>query len=247
MAYVRDYTVNNSETRTFEQSVAAVYRHMYGWMTCGLALTALTSFVLFNYLNHHLDAWSWFFSETGGLGPAMWISMIGSFAIVWILSARVMSMSFSSASLMFALYSCVMGVWITPLLSIYTGESVFQVFLITAGTFGGMAVFGHVTKKDLTGMGRFLIMALWGIIIASIVNIFMHLGWMNFGISVLSVLVFCGLTAYDVQKFKGYILSYEGGADDMVRKIAVLGALSLYMDFLNIFIHLLSILGSRRD
>lgn len=247
MAYVKDYSTSGAETRTFEQSVAAVYRNMYGWMTCGLGLTALTSFVLLNYLDHHLDAWSLFFSQTGGFGPLMWVSMIGSLAIVWILSARVMRMSFSAASLMFALYSCVMGVWITPLVYAYTEESVFQVFLITAGTFGGMAVFGHITKKDLTGMGRFLIMALWGIIIASIVNIFMGSSWMNFGISVIAIIVFCGLTAYDVQKFKGYILSYEGGADDMVRKVAVIGALSLYMDFLNIFIHLLSILGNRRD
>ncbi len=243
MAYVKDYTVRSeSSEQRFAETTASVYRNMYLWMTCGLALTAMTAFLVMDRIVHN-GAFAEMFLSNG----MMWGLAIASFILVLALSAMIERLSFIVATLFFALYSVVMGAWMAPVLLVYTEASVFKVFLITAGTFGGMAVYGHVTKSDLTTVGRIAGMALWGVILASIVNFFMHSAMIDYVISYVAVAIFCGLTMYDVQKFKQIILNYGSEADDNVRKIALLGALSLYLDFLNLFLHLLRILGSRRD
>lgn len=238
--YVKNYTTSY-ETSSVEGTIASVYKNMFGWMAAALGLSALSAYVVIDRIYASEAFANAFFSSS-----AMWIMAIASFAMVFILSGALHKLSMTSASLLFALYSVLMGAWIAPVLLIYTAESVTQVFLITAATFGGMAVYGHITSRDLSKLGSILMMALIGIIIASLVNIFMHSSGMSLIISYISVVIFCGLTMYDVQKFKNIIYNY-GQADDQIRKIALLGALNLYMDFLNLFLYLLRILGSRRD
>lgn len=238
--YVKNYSTSY-ETSSVEGTIASVYKNMFGWMAAALGLSALSAYVVIDRIYASEAFANAFFSSS-----AMWIMAIASFAMVFILSGALHKLSMTSASLLFALYSVLMGAWIAPMLLIYTAESVTQVFLITAGTFGGMAVYGHITSRDLSKMGSILMMALIGVIIASLVNIFMHSSGMSLIISYISVVIFCGLTMYDVQKFKNIIYNY-GQADDQIRKIALLGALNLYMDFLNLFLYLLRILGSRRD
>ena len=243
MAYVKDYSVKTgSPEQRLAETTASVYRNMYLWMTCGLVLTAMTAFLVMDRIMHNGD-----FAEMFVSSGSMWGLAIASFVLVLALSAMIERLSFVVASLMFALYSVIMGAWMAPVLLIYTEASVFKVFLITAGTFCGMAVYGHFTNADLSTVGRIAGMALWGVILASIVNFFMHSAMMDYVISYVAVAIFCGLTMYDVQKFKQIILNYGSEADDHVRKIALLGALSLYLDFLNLFLHLLRILGSKRD
>lgn len=238
--YVKNYSTSY-ETSSVEGTIASVYKNMFGWMAAALGLSALSAYVVIDRIYASEAFANAFFSSS-----AMWIMAIASFAMVFVLSGALHKLSMTSASLLFALYSVLMGAWIAPVLLIYTAESVTQVFLITAGTFGGMAVYGHITSRDLSKLGSILMMALIGIIIASLVNIFMHSSGMSLIISYISVVIFCGLTMYDVQKFKNIIYNY-GQADDQIRKIALLGALNLYMDFLNLFLYLLRILGSRRD
>lgn len=238
--YVKNYTTSY-ETSNVEGTIASVYKNMFGWMAAALGLSALSAYVVIDRIYASEAFANAFFSSS-----AMWIMAIASFAMVFILSGALHKLSMTTASLLFALYSVLMGAWIAPVLLIYTAESVTQVFLITAGTFGGMAVYGHITSRDLSKMGSILMMALIGVIIASLVNIFMHSSGMSLIISYISVVIFCGLTMYDVQKFKNIIYNYSQ-ADDQIRKIALLGALNLYMDFLNLFLYLLRILGSRRD
>ncbi len=240
MSYVKDYNYGASPV-DFEATTSSVYRSMFGWMAGGLGLTALTSFVIMDRLVQS-DVFAEIFLSKG----MMWFLILASFGMVIGLSSMIHRLSFMTASVLFALYSVVMGAWITPVLLMYTGASVFQVFLITAGTFAGMAVYGYFTKADLSKVGKIAIMALWGVIIASLVNFFMHSSAMSYIISCISVAIFCGLTMYDVQRFKAFIEGYGETADDNVRKIALIGALSLYMDFLNLFLSLLRIMGNRR-
>lgn len=236
------YTQSGSKTYSIEQTTSALYRHMFGWMTAGLGLTGLTSYAVVDRLLNSESFASTFLSSGAMFGMG-----IASFVLVMIISAGINRLSFTTATLLFALYSVLMGAWIAPVFLIYTATSVTQVFFITAGTFAAMALYGHFTKSDLSSVGKIAMMGLIGIIIASLVNIFFKSPMMNYIISYAGVAIFCGLTMWDVQKFKQYILGYGEIADNQVRKIALLGALTLYMDFLNLFLYLLRILGSRRD
>ena len=239
--YVKNYTTSY-ETSSVEGTIASVYKNMFGWMAAALGLSAGSAYVII-HLIYSSDAFAQMFLSS----PAMWIMAIASFAMVFVLSGALHKLSMTTASLLFALYSVLMGAWIAPVLLVYTAESVTQVFLITAGTFAGMAFYGHITSRDLSKLGSILIMALWGVILASVVNFFMHSSGLSYIISYVAVAIFCGLTMYDVQKFKEMIYGYGGEADDNIRKIALIGALNLYLDFLNLFLYLLRSLGSRRD
>jgi FtsH-binding integral membrane protein len=148
---------------------------------------------------------------------------------------------------LFALYSALNGVTLSPLMSLYTEESITSTFFITAGTFGTMALFGYTTKKDLTGIGRILIMALIGIIIATIANIFIGSSQMSMIINYVGVIIFVGLTAYDTQKIKEMTQkSIQSGNESIIPKLSVIGALTLYLDFINLFIKLLKLMGKRK-
>lgn len=177
----------------------------------------------------------------------MWGLFIAELAMVLILSARIMKMSFMTAGLMFAAYAILNGVTMSFIFAAYTSESIAQTFFVTAGTFAGMSILGYTTKKDLSGIGRALYMLLIGLVIATIVNWFLASSGLAMILNYAGVVIFVGLTAYDTQKIKNMLQVYsEAGLNDHTNKLALLGSLSLYLDFVNLFLYLLRFLGNRR-
>ena len=227
--------VTYSNTRAFSKLMTNVYV----WMTMGLAMTGLSA--MYVAKSHQL------MQLIFGNSLVMWGLIIAELAIVMYMSARVMRMSFMSAGLMFALFSVLNGVNMASIFVIYTMQSIAQVFFITAGTFAGMSLVGFVVKKDLGFMGRILMMLLIGIIIATVVNLFVKSTGLMMILSYLGVAVFVGLTAYDTQKIKNMMMMYGDDVNDNTSKLALMGSLTLYLDFINLFLYLLRIMGSRRD
>jgi FtsH-binding integral membrane protein len=178
--------------------------------------------------------------------PLMWVVALAPLAFILFFSFRLEKMSAAAARTMFFAFSAVMGLSLSTLLIRYTGASVVQVFFITAATFGGLSLYGYTTQKSLSGWGSFLIMGLIGVILASLVNMFLASSALGFAISVIGVLVFAGLTAYDTQRLKEMYLYSDLDAESAL-KLSVNGALSLYLDFVNMFQLLLSLFGSRND
>ena len=183
------------------------------------------------------------FGKTVYTSALKWAVMFAPLAVVMYLGFKIHSMSAATARGTFWLYSALVGISLATVFFVYTHTSIVRVFFITAASFGALSLWGYTTKKDLTGMGSFLIMGLFGIMLASIVNIFMGSTALQFAISVLGVLIFAGLTAYDTQKIKE--MYFEGHGPEMADKLAIYGALQLYMDFLGMFQMLLSLLGDR--
>lgn len=234
---------NAYRTATVSQasSQAAAYflAKVFNWMAIGLGLTGLTAFMV----TQSPAAMNFIFGR-----PFIFYGLIiGELGLVFYLSARVQKISAQAATALFIVYAALNGVTLSAIFLMYTGTSVAATFFVTAGMFGAMATYGLVTKKDLSSWGSFLFMGLIGIIIASVVNIFLGSSMMSWVISGIGVIVFTGLTAYDVQKIMhigaGGIM--EQG-DTAVRKGAILGALALYLDFINLFLMLLRFLGDRR-
>ena len=219
---------------TLQRYVAGVMRRVYGKMTLGLLLTALTS--VFVASNQALL--SLLFSSTA----TIWILFAVEIGLVIYLSARIDKISAGTATALFFLYSALNGVALTPIFLVYTGASIAKAFFLTAGTFGVMTVAGYVTKKDLSKFGSYLFMALIGLIICSLVNLFMKSSMMDWCISIAGVLIFTGLTAWDTQAIKRMCAESD---PSMIGKVATMGALSLYLDFINLFLYLLRIFGSR--
>lgn len=176
-----------------------------------------------------------------------WLIQLAPLFIVFFLSYKIQSMSVQAARMTFWIYSVVMGLSLGLIFEQYTGESLARAFFVTAAAFGSMSIYGYTTKKDLTSFGSFLFMGLIGILIASLVNMFMQSSAIAFAVSVIGVLVFTGLTAYDVQKIK-HMYVYSNRMDqDSAAKMAIYGALTLYLDFINLFIMMLRLFGNRRD
>ena len=173
-----------------------------------------------------------------------WVVMLAPLGVVFYMSFGIAKMSVSKAQTVFWIFAALMGLSLSSIFIAYTGTSITRVFFITAGTFGAMSIYGYTTKRDLTKLGSFLMMGLIGIIIASLVNIFMKSTMMYFVISILGVLIFVGLTAYDTQKIKNMYLATDSG--ELIGKKAIMGALTLYLDFINLFIMLLRLFGQRR-
>ncbi len=176
--------------------------------------------------------------------PLQWVVILAPLGLVFFLSARVNKMSASPAQTTFWIFAGLMGVSLASIFLVYTPVSIVRVFFITAGTFGAMSFYGYTTKKDLSGWGSFLFMGLIGIIIASVVNIFLASSALHFAISVIGVLIFVGLTAYDTQKIRNNYLEADG--HEVATKKAVMGALTLYLDFINLMLMLLRLFGERR-
>ncbi len=215
----------------------SLIKNIYLWMTAGLALTGVVSL--------------WMVSNPARVVSMLqsgmfWALILGEFALVFFLSARIMSMSPQAATLSFAAYSILNGITLSGLFLVYTRASLTSTFFITSATFAGMSLYAATTKKDLSGYGHYLIMGLWGIIIASVVNIFMKSPGLYYLVSYAGVLVFCGLTAYDTQMILRMSRTYSGSisGDDYIR-FSVIGALKLYLDFINMFIFFLRIFGRR--
>ena len=213
-------------------------RSVYNWMAIGLGLTG---FVAFYVSNSEAIMRLIFGNQLIFFGL-----IIGELALVFTISARVHKMQASTATSLFVLYAALNGVTLSAIFLIYTRASITSTFFICAATFIASSIFGMTTKRDLTSMGQFLFMGLIGIVIASVVNLFMRSSGISMIVSYIGVIVFVGLTAYDTQKLRTMALSQPAGIDGgTLRKGAILGALTLYLDFINLFLMLLRILGSR--
>ena len=217
-----------------QRYVASVMRRVYGKMSLGLMATALMAFLVVS--SEALQ--SLMFRSMG----IFWVLCIVEIGLVIYLSARIDKMSTGMATAMFYLYSLINGVTIAPIFFVYTESSIATTFAITSLTFGAMSVFGYVTRQDLSKFGAFMFMAFIGLLVCMIVNIFLQSSMMAWCISVAGVLIFVGLTAWDTQAIKRMCAEAD---PSMLGKVATMGALTLYLDFINLFLHLLRILGSR--
>ena len=232
--------VSHENTQSYARSRVSVYmQQVYLWMTAALGITAIAAV----FTASNMAVLQFLFTNT-----IMFILMIaGIFGLSIYIPARIHMLSASTATGLFLLYSALMGVFLGPILLAYTGASVAQACIVSAGMFAGMSVFGMVTKRDLSGMGNFMIMGLWGIILASIVNIFLGNGAVDMAISVLGVIIFTGLTAFDTQKLRMMGESAPINDSVAIRRGALLGALTLYLDFINLFLMLLRLFGNRNN
>ncbi|MBT6607979.1 MAG: Bax inhibitor-1/YccA family protein [Rhodospirillaceae bacterium] len=210
---------------------------VYNYMCIGLGLTGAVAFA-----TSTSPAMTAMMQAIYGT-PLQWVVMLAPIGLVFFLAAKVNSMQASTAQTVFWVFAGLMGLSMAYIFVAYTGESVTRVFFITAGAFAGLSLYGYTTKKNLSGMGSFLIMGVIGLIIASVVNIFLASTALQFAISVLGVLIFAGLTAYDTQKIKAIYLESDGTA--VAEKKAIMGALTLYLDFINMFIFMLHLFGNR--
>jgi FtsH-binding integral membrane protein len=210
---------------------------IYNYMASGLALTGIVAYVF---------AQSGMYAQVAAT-PLIWLIMLAPLGFVLVMSFGMQRMQASTAQLLFWVFAAVMGLSLASVFLVFTGASIARVFFITAGTFAAMSLYGYTTRRDLSQFGAFLMMGLIGIIIASLVNLFIASSALQFAISVIGVIVFVGLTAYDTQNIKEqyYELQYADG--DTASKTAIMGALRLYLDFINLFMMLLQLLGARRD
>ena len=210
---------------------------VYNYMGLGLAITGIVALFVASTPAIYVPIFT---------SPLKWVVMLAPLGFVFFLGARINAMSKGAAQATFWAFCAVMGLSLASIFLVYTGESIARVFFITAATFGAVSLYGYTTKTDLSKMGSFLMMGLIGIIIASLVNIFVGSSALQFAISVIGVLVFTGLTAWDTQRLKEQYLSV-GLQGDMVSKMAIMGALSLYLNFINLFMMLLQLLGVSRS
>jgi FtsH-binding integral membrane protein len=208
---------------------------VYNFMAAGLGLTGLVAFMAIS---------TGLYQQIAGT-PLMWVVMLAPFAAVMFLSFRIQKMSLGAAQATFWGYAALMGLSLAGIFLVYTGASVARVFFISSATFLAMSLYGYTTKRDLSRFGAFLIMGVIGIVLASLVNIFIASSGLQFAISAIGVLLFTGLTAYDTQRIKEVYLDSDGG--EIMGKKALMGALTLYLDFINLFVMLLNITGQRRQ
>src|ERR1700704_1914935 len=218
-----------------DAGLRAYMQRVYGYMAGGLLLTGVVAYVA---------AASGFYGSIAGT-PLIWIVMLAPLGFMIALSFGIQRMSAGTAAVLFWSYAAVMGLSLGSIFLVFTGASIARVFFITAATYGAMSVYGYTTRTDLSGFGSFLMMGLIGIVIASLVNLFLKSDGLQFAISIIGVLVFVGLTAYDTQRIKAMYL--ESDTDELEGKKAILGALSLYLDFINLFMMLRQLFGARRN
>ena len=244
--------VTAADTHVIDEGLRAYMLKVYNFMASGVLLTGIVSLVVFEF-SGGMDIRLGSTGLTGLTNPFgelifnsgfKWLVMLAPLGIVIYMSFGIRKMSASKAQGTFWIFAALMGASLASIFIFYTQMSIARVFFITAGTFGAMSIYGYTTKRDLTKLGSFLMMGLIGIIIASIVNMFMQSTMMHYVISVLGVLIFVGLTAYDTQKIKNMYLVSDSG--EIMGKKAVMGALTLYLDFINLFIMLLRLFGQRR-
>ncbi len=233
--YNRSYV---SPDRDRSLSFPSLMRSVYIWMALALAVTGLTAMTI---ATQPQIVYAIFANRA-----IFWMLLLAELGMVIYLSARIMSMSFATAGIVFVVYALLNGVTLSSLFMAYTAESIAQTFFVTAGTFGAMAVIGFLVKRDLSAIGRFFYMALIGLIIATVANAFFHNSGLAMICNYAGVVIFSGLTAYDTQKIKNMLVQFGDRRDETVMKLALLGSLSLYLDFINLFLYLLRFLGNRR-
>ena len=229
----------NADTRIEPTTIAvsgqqAYMLRVYNYMAAGLALTGVIAY---------LGAASGFYTSILGT-PVFWLVLFAPLALVLFLGFRIERIGVGAAQVSFWVYAGLVGLSLSGIFLVYSGESIARVFFISAGTFAATSIYGYTTHRDLSRMGSFLFMGLVGIIIASVVNLFLQSSALQLAVSVIGVLVFAGLTAYDTQRIRALYVEGEDGA--VASKKAILGALALYLDFLNLFLMLMQLLGGRR-
>jgi FtsH-binding integral membrane protein len=238
MADLRNYQgrVQTQTGEIIDQGLRSYMLKVYNLMALGLVITGLAAYFAFTFAvsDGQLTA----FGTAIYTSPLKWVVILAPLAMVFFLSFRINSMSVSAAQMTFWVYAALVGLSLSSLFLIYTGQSV------TAAAFGGLSLYGYTTKRDLSAMGSFLIMGLFGLIIASIVNIFLASSAMQFAISAIGVLIFAGLTAYDTQRIKE--MYYVADDATVAGRKAIMGALTLYLDFINLFMFLLQFMGDRK-
>lgn len=233
---MNNFNINAYDAPALDKQVSQVMKRVYVKMFLALLVTSFVAWIIGT--SHHflyfMVTHSWVY----------WGLMLAELGMVIAISAAINKMSSSMATLLFYLFAIVNGAVFSIILSVYTADSIFKTFLITAGVFGAMSVYGYFTDRDLTKMGTFLYMALWGLIIAIVVNIFWANSTLEWIISIAGVLIFVGLTAWDTQKIKQMAAQMPNATDG---RLATIGALSLYLDFINLFLYLLRFFGNSRD
>ncbi len=229
---IRQQEMTNAST------LKVLMRKVYLWMTLALMITGITAAGVANSPNILALIYS---SQV-----VMWGIIIAEFGLVIYISARLEKLSLSTATTLFALYSILNGVMLSSIFLLYSTAIISKVFFITAGTFGVTALYGYATKKDLSSLGNILFMALIGLVIATVVNVFMKSAMFDLILSYIGVIIFVGLTAWDSQKIKHMMMAQQD-ADESAQKLALIGALSLYLDFINLFLYLLRIFGRSND
>ncbi len=237
MAFGTDRITVSRDARVQEAFDAGLRAHMlrvYNYMTTGLALTGVVAYAA---------AFSGVYAALAST-PLIWLVVFAPLGFVFFLSFRIEKMKAATAQMLFWVFAGIMGLSMASIFLAFTGTSIARVFFITAATFAGMSLWGYTTRRDLSGMGSFLFMGLIGIILASIVNIFIGSTALQFAVSVIGVIVFVGLTAYDTQRIKNEYAEHHDA--ETSSKLAIMGALRLYLDFINLFMILMHLLGDRR-
>jgi len=220
-------------TTAVDAGLRAYMLRVYNYMAAGVGLTGLVAMLTYQFTGPELLQ-----------SPLMWVLMLAPLALVFFISSRINTLSVQAARRLFFIYAASVGLSLSTIFHIYTGASITRVFFISAATFGALSIWGYTTRRDLSGFGTFLFMGLIGIIIASLVNIFLRSSGLDWMISIIGVGVFAGLTAYDTQRIKGM---YDPGDDaTSAGRKAVMGALSLYLNFINLFMLMLRLAGTRR-
>ena len=220
-------------TVAIDAGLRAYMLRVYNYMAMGVGLTGLVAMLTYQFTGPALLE-----------SPLMWVFMLAPVGLVFFISSRINTLSAETARLLFFVYAALVGVSLSTIFHVYTGASITRVFFISAATFGSLSLWGYTTRRDLSGFGTFLIMGVIGIVIASLVNLFLRSSGLDWVISIIGVGVFAGLTAYDTQRIKGM---YDSNDDTTsAGRKAVMGALSLYLDFINLFMMLLRLAGNRR-
>ena len=251
MEFNRNNILNRSttakQTVVMDEGLRAYMLKVYNYMATGILLTGIIALLTFKTAVVSITSSGIILTPFGNAiynSALQWVVMLAPLGVVFYMSFGINKMSASKAQTTFWVFASLMGLSLSSILLIYTGLSVTRVFFICSATFGAMSIYGYTTKRDLTKLGSFLMMGLIGIIIASVVNIFLKSSMMYFAISIIGVLIFVGLTAYDTQKIKNMYAASDSG--ELMGKKAVMGALTLYLDFINLFIMLLRLFGQRR-
>ena len=242
MADLRNYQSRAQTGEVIDQGLRAYMLKVYNLMALGLAITGLAAYFAFTFAvqGNELTQFGVMLYQS----PLRWVVILAPLAAVFFLSFRINRMSVAAAQTTFWIYAALVGLSLSSIFLIYTQSSITQTFFVTAASFGALSLFGYTTKRDLSAMGSFLIMGLFGLIIASLVNIFLASSALQFAISVIGVLIFAGLTAYDTQRIKE--MYYEADGYDVAGRKAIMGALTLYLDFINLFMFLLQFMGNRK-
>ena len=242
--YRTPYSVGAGTAAEIDQGLRSYMLGVYNYMASGVLLTGIIALLVSNMAVTDAGELT-SFGQAIYLSPLKWVVLFAPLGLVLLMSFGINKLSVFALQATFWVYAALMGLSLSSIFMIYTGESIARVFFISAAMFGSLSLYGYTTKRDLGPVGKFLFMGLIGIIIASVVNLFVASSMLSFVVSVIGVLVFAGLTAYDTQRIKEQY--YEGHGEETLAKLSLMGALTLYLDFINLFLMMLRLFGSSRE